>query len=93
MDSPISVECEHAIVTAVEKEQSFALMHGEAARIGNTCVIAEEPTWLTVEAELQKRSVPVAIRTSRASNKEGHAHRLSASRRARATGQTEPAVQ
>jgi hypothetical protein len=70
--APIRVERQHPVGAAVEKEQPFVLIDGEAAWIGNTVVVTEGTEQSAIELEGQKRALSVTICAGRACHEEKH---------------------
>jgi len=69
---PIGTERQHAIAAAVEKQQPFARIDGETARIGDAAVIAERAEGFAIAIKGEKRALSVAIRPGCAGNEKSH---------------------
>jgi hypothetical protein len=69
---PVGPEREHAIAAAVEKQQPFARIDGETARIGDTIIIAERAEGFAIAIKGEKRAVSVAVRPGCAGNEKSH---------------------
>jgi hypothetical protein len=54
---PIGTERQHAIAAAVEKQQPFARIDSETARISDAAVIAERAEGFAIAIKGQKRAV------------------------------------
>jgi len=69
---PIGTERQHAIAAAVEKQQPFARIDGETARIGDAAVVAERAEGFAIAIKGEKRALSVAIRPGCAGNEKSH---------------------
>ena len=64
------IDCQDPIGAAVEEEQPFAPIGGEAARVGNAAIIAERTEKPAAEVKPEKRAKSVSVVTCRACDEE-----------------------
>jgi hypothetical protein len=69
---PTGTKRQHSIAAAVEKQQPFAPINGETARINDAAVITERAEEFAIAIKTEKRTVSVAIRPCCAGDKERH---------------------
>jgi hypothetical protein len=69
---PIGTERQHAIAAAVEKQQPFARIDGEPARIGDAAIVAERAEGSAIAIKGEKRAVSIAVRPGCAGNEKSH---------------------